>query len=288
MSTAVTSLRSTLPLALVATMMLGAPAMSVAGDEAADAVRRGIGSVFGAFGSKKTQQDTQQSPQDQDKKKETEQSATAPPATEEKTMEQAQRADRVKGTAVGAAVGAAAGAAIKDDDRLKGAAIGALAGGAAGFLVGNTMARKRGDYAARYAELDEAIAVAGQKNQSLREESSRIESRTALREAQIKAATARNASNEAAIEATLKMLNEVNKDLLANAAASENAEVAIRTLDNELKALGGDAQADVQLASREAELKVRRTELLATLERLRGTDAKLAAQRDLLNARNKG
>jgi len=269
-------------------MMLGAPAMSVAGDEAADAVRRGIGSVFGAFGSKKTQQDTQQSPQDQDKKKETEQSATAPPATEEKTMEQAQRADRVKGTAVGAAVGAAAGAAIKDDDRLKGAAIGALAGGAAGFLVGNTMARKRGDYAARYAELDEAIAVAGQKNQSLREESSRIESRTALREAQIKAATARNASNEAAIEATLKMLNEVNKDLLANAAASENAEVAIRTLDNELKALGGDAQADVQLASREAELKVRRTELLATLERLRGTDAKLAAQRDLLNARNKG
>lgn len=240
--------------------------VSAADEGPAAEIVRGIGSIFGG----RKQQPAKQA------------------APEQKSVEQAQTEDRQKGTVAGAAVGATAGAMINEDDRAKGAALGGVVGGVVGYGVGDVMAKKRGDYAARYNEIDQAIADAGQKNESLRAETSRIERRVTLRESQIKAAGARVASNQAAIAAHKQSLAEVEADIAASNTASESAMVSVKVLEDEIKTLASVERPDPQLQSRKTQLEDRRNELLATLQRINNVDTALVAQRDMLNGQRRG
>jgi hypothetical protein len=263
-----------LPLVCVATALaIQSLEVRAADNESARSiVRRGLGNILG---EKTTPQPApaQETPQSD---------------VGQKTVEQAQAEDRKKGAVTGAAVGATAGAIIKEDNRAEGALIGGAAGTVIGIAVGETMAKKRGDYAARYDELDKAIVAAEQKNESLRAETSRIERRVALRESQIQAAAARTVSNQTAITANKKTLAEVEADIAANNAASETAMVSAKVLEDEIKTLSGQKRPDPELEARKSKLEARRNELLATLQRINDVDTALVAQREMLNGQRRG
>jgi hypothetical protein len=201
----------------------------------------------------------------------------------DKTVQEAQQEDREKGTMVGVAAGATLGAVIHEDDRAKGAAVGGTAGGLVGYAVGNDMAKKRGAYAARYDEIDQAILAAQQKIDSLQTDTARVERRIMLREGEIQAATARKTANQSAIVAQQKALAEVEADLKANDTASQSAMVTIKVLEDELKAIEKQVKGDAELASRKTQLEGKRNELLAVLQKINNADNTLVAQRAALN-----
>jgi hypothetical protein len=243
------------------------PPVATAEDSASKAART-IGDIFGK--------------KDKEKKKKPAEAAPAQPESTEKTLEEAQRDDRVKGAAAGAAIGATAGAIVNEDDRKKGAIVGGVAGGVVGLAVGDQMAKKRGDYAARYSEVDQAIAVATQKIQLLQTDTTRIERRITLREAQANAAKERAAASKTATAAHKQALAEVEADLKANDTASQDAMVAIKVLEDEIKTITPQAKKDAELATRKTQLETKRSELLAVLQKINDADTALVAQRNAL------
>lgn len=260
---------SRLPLAIASLLLLAWTPIAAKSEEPNQAAEAARGALDILLGGKK-------------KKKTPSNAAVPQPQGEQVTLDEAQQQDREKGMIGGAAIGAAAGAIVHEDDRAKGAVVGGAAGAIVGAVVGNEMANKRGAYAARYDEIDQAIAAAQQKIQILQSDTARIERRIMLRETQVKSAAAQTSANQAAIAANKQTLADVEADLKANDSASQNAMVAIKVLEDEIKSVESQAKADAELATRKSQLEAKRQELLVVLQKINDADSVLMAQRGSL------
>lgn len=251
------------------------PSAGVAPATAADGqgIRERVGKLFG---KKDAKSEDEQKKAGQDKKEADEEEADGlDPAVKE-----AQARDRADGASTGAVVGAVVGDALSDTT--KGVVTGALLGGAAGWIAGNVIADKRGEYAKRYAEIDEAIKAADARIAALTADLEAAEARMAVRERRIREAGDERRRTAEAIAAARADGEAIDADIAANKEAVTKARVEIRVLEQNIEELDGvlkEAPDEADAATRRTALVERRAELVSTLNRLNGIDERLADQR---------
>lgn len=203
-------------------------------------------------------------------------------------LAEAQSKDRSNATIAGTAIGAGAGVLLSDKMNVskgEGAAIGAALGAATGYVVGNETAKKRGDYASRYDEIDIAIEKTDTRIVELNSSISRIEANIQLRKQRIVSLRRQAREGKSIVSQAKSQLDSLEEEIKRKNDLVKETRVAIKVVEDDLETINSElAQGlDTELQKRRDRLVQRRNDLIASLNAINDINDQLEDQKSALS-----